>query len=121
MSPSRHDSASLERRAVGFDHVRSQRVRSQMVRMESAGDEVLRQKPQLDSLTDELSDISDLEAMHQVESMHLDGPDADPELLRDFAVRQTLNDEGKNLFLPRRDGTGRARDANSPPHEGARG
>jgi hypothetical protein len=116
MNPSRHDLQEREGRPREIRLARS--VRGRTVRNGSGRDEVLRQESQLNGLTDELSDIPDLETMHQVEAVHLDSPYADPKLLRNLPIRQTLYDERQHLLLPRRHGTRGARGPYFPSHPG---
>jgi hypothetical protein len=103
MSPSRHDLPELK--GVRRDTLGSVRARPGSWEDGSARDEVLRQEPQLNGLTDELSNVSDFETMHQVEAMYLDSPHADSKFLCNLPIRQTLNDERKHLLLPRCHGT----------------
>jgi hypothetical protein len=67
----------------------------------SISDEVLREQTKLDGLANELSDIAHFETMHQIEPMDLDRSDTDAELLRNFTIGHTLNDQGEDLLLPR--------------------
>src|SRR5574340_14789 len=64
--------------------------------------EVLREKAVLQRLTEQLSDVADLQSPHQVESVHLHRPHADPQATGDIAVGIALRYQFQDFVLPRR-------------------
>jgi adenylyl- and sulfurtransferase ThiI len=61
--------------------------------------EAARQQVLLQSLTQELSDVPNIESAHQVETMDFDRPDADIQCRADLAIGMTQRDQSKNLAL----------------------
>ena len=57
------------------------------------GAEVARQQVLLERLTQKLRDVPNIETMHQIEPMNLDGPDADVERTSNLPVRIAKGDE----------------------------
>lgn len=63
--------------------------------------EGFRQETKKEGLAEKLRHVSDAQAPHQIESMDLDGPDADLQLMSDFSVGQPLCDQFEDLSLSR--------------------
>lgn len=61
--------------------------------------EVARQHVLLQSLTQELSDVPNIESAHQVETMDFDRPDADIQCRADLTIGMAHRDQSKNLTL----------------------
>lgn len=56
----------------------------------------------LERLTQELSDVPNIEPAHQVETMDFDCPDADVQRRSDLAIGMAQRDQSKDLALARR-------------------
>jgi hypothetical protein len=61
--------------------------------------EVARQQVLLQSLTQELGDVPNIESAHQVETMDFDRPDADVQCRADLTIGMAQRDQSKNLAL----------------------
>lgn len=61
--------------------------------------EVARQHVLLESLTQELGDVPDIESAHQVETMDFDRPDADIQCRADLTIGMAQRDQSKDLAL----------------------
>ena len=48
----------------------------------------------------ELGHVADLQTAHQIEPVYFHGPDAYVEMMRDFAVRESLSDQPQYFLLP---------------------
>ena len=68
--------------------------------------EVLRKEPLLQRLTEQLCDVADFQAPHQIEAMHLNGAHADIQAAGDVAVGISLGHQFQNFFLPGRQSLG---------------
>ena len=63
---------------------------------------IFRKESVLQSLPEQLGDISNFEPPHQIESMHLDCSDADREPAGDVAIGIALRHQFQNFLLSRR-------------------
>jgi hypothetical protein len=61
--------------------------------------EVAREQVLLQSLTQELSDVPNIESAHQVETVNFDRPDADVQCRADLTIGMAQRDQSKNLAL----------------------
>jgi hypothetical protein len=61
--------------------------------------EVARQQVLLQSLTQELGDVPNIESAHQVETMDFDRPDADVQCRADLTIGMAQRDQSKDLAL----------------------
>lgn len=61
--------------------------------------EVARQQVLLQSLTQELGNVSNIESAHQVEPMDFDRPDADIQCRADLTIGMAQRDQSKDLTL----------------------
>ena len=68
--------------------------------------EVLRKESLLQRLTEQLRDVADFQAPHQIEAMHLNGAHADIQAAGDVAVGISLGHQFQNFFLPGRQSLG---------------
>ena len=64
-----------------------------------SGNEAFREKVEKQGLAQQLSDVSHLQAPHQIESMHFNGSDADLQVVSHFSVCQTLSDQTQDFLL----------------------
>lgn len=62
---------------------------------------VARQQVLLESLTQELGDVPNIEPAHQVETMDFDRPDADIQSRADLTIGMAQRDQSKDLALAR--------------------
>lgn len=69
--------------------------------------EVARQQVVLEGLTQELGNVPNIEAAHQVETMDFDRPDADIQRCGDLTIGMTQRDQLEDLALAGRNMQGR--------------